>query len=101
MPISYRVIKRQLAIVGGNILEWYDYSLYGLVGTIIAKLYFPAQNYINSLILMFGVFALCNIIKPLGGFVLGRLGDRYGVKRMLTVTMLGVSISTLRGQVLT
>ena len=54
----------------GNILEWYDFSLYGYFASIISELYFPADNQTSALIKTFGIFAVGFLMRPIGAIVL-------------------------------
>lgn len=78
----------------GNILEWYDFALYGYYAAIISPLFFPAQNKTLSLISAFVVFAIGYIMRPLGAIVFGHLGDRIGRKNALSTAILLMAIPT-------
>lgn len=75
----------------GNVLEWYDFAVYGSLAPIIGKLFFPADDPVASLLAAFGVFAIGYIARPIGGIFLGHIGDRLGRKRslILSVMMMG------------
>ena len=73
-----------LAGAVGNVLEWYDFGLYGLFAPILAPLFFPAQDRIASLIGAYGGFAIGFAARPLGGVVLGHVGDRVGRRAVST-----------------
>src|SRR5208282_5525974 len=62
----------------GNLLEWYDFGLYGLLAPVLAPLFFPSIDPVAALIGAYGGFALGFMMRPLGGAVLGNLGDRIG-----------------------
>ncbi len=81
-----------LAGLVGNTLEWYDFLLYAYFAPIIAPLFFPAKTYFLSLVMVFGVFALGFLVRPIGALVIGRWGDIYGRKRALIFT---ISLMTL------
>jgi MHS family proline/betaine transporter-like MFS transporter len=76
------------AAVIGNILEWYDFSIYAFVATIIAKRFFPAGDEIAALLSTFAAFGIGFLARPLGGIVIGRLADRHGRKSALILTIL-------------
>ena len=76
------------AAVIGNILEWYDFSIYAFVATIIAKRFFPAGDEIAALLSTFAAFGIGFLARPLGGVVIGRLADRHGRKFALILTIL-------------
>jgi MHS family proline/betaine transporter-like MFS transporter len=77
----------------GNVLEWYDFGLYGFLAPIIAVTFFPADAPAVSLLAAFGVFAAGYAARPLGGAVFGWLGDKVGRKPSLiiSVTVMGVA----------
>lgn len=79
----------------GNILEWYEYALYAYFSTVISTLFFPSNDRFISIILTFSTFAVGLAARPLGGILFGYIGDRYSRKKMLTLTMLLMSIPTL------
>lgn len=74
----------------GNVMEWYDFALYGFFAPVISQLFFPSYNHTASLIATFGVFAVGFFMRPLGGVVFGWIGDRHGrdlVLKLSVVTM--------------
>src|SRR5882762_6287643 len=81
-----RTSQRRLAIAGmaGNILEWYDFSIYGFFAYAIGNNFFPSHSAATSLIDAFGVFAAGFLMRPLGALVFGHIGDHYGRQRALT-----------------
>lgn len=83
----------------GSALEYYDFALYSLASALIfGPLFFPGTNPSTGLILSFGTYFLGFAVRPLGGIIFGRLGDRLGRKFVLlaTVTLMG-GASTLIG----
>jgi MHS family proline/betaine transporter-like MFS transporter len=81
----------------GNVLEWYDFAVYGYLAPVIGTLFFPADDPFASLLSAFGVFAVGYAARPLGGAVLGEIGDRIGRKPalILSVVMMGVATSAI------
>ena len=65
----------------GNMVEWADWSIYGLTATFIAANFFPAADPTVALLQAFAVFAIGFIIRPVGSMVLGPYGDKYGPKQ--------------------
>lgn len=88
--------RTKLIIPGiiGNVLEWYDFSLYGYFAPIIAKLFFPTSNQFLSLLATFGVFAIGFLMRPLGAIIFGYYGDRAGRKKTLAVAVILMAIPT-------
>ncbi|HZD26608.1 MAG TPA: MFS transporter, partial [Alphaproteobacteria bacterium] len=89
---SKQSLSSVTAGVIGNVMEWYDFALYGYFATIIAGHFFPAQNQLVSLIQTYGVFAAGFLMRPLGAVLFGWIGDRLGRSRALylSVAMMGV-----------
>lgn len=83
-----------LTSVSGNILEWYDFALYGYFASVIAMLFFPSKNEYVSLMVTFGVFASGFIVRPFGGAFFGYIGDRYGRRAALILSILLMGIPT-------
>jgi MHS family proline/betaine transporter-like MFS transporter len=78
----------------GNVMEWYDFAVYGYFAATIGKKFFPADNPTTSLIAAFGVFAAGFLMRPLGGIVFGHIGDHVGRKAALTISVLAMAIPT-------
>jgi MHS family proline/betaine transporter-like MFS transporter len=85
------------AIVGtaiGNFMESYDFSVYSLVATILAQTFYPGNNSgAGNLIATFGTLAVAFVVRPLGGFIFGPLGDRIGRKPVLLITIALMTLS--------
>lgn len=80
--------------VVGNIMEWFDFAIYGYFAATIGRHFFPSENPTTSLIAAFGVFAAGFLMRPLGGLVFGHIGDRIGRKPALTLSVLAMAIPT-------
>jgi len=80
--------------VGGNLLEWYDFGIYGLLAPVLGSVFFPAEDRIASLIAAYGLFAVGFAMRPIGGVVLGHLGDRLGRRFVLVYSVVMMGIAT-------
>src|SRR4051812_4632309 len=69
-----RTTRTVVAGVIGNVLEWYDFALFGFFAPIISRLFFPSEDRLASLLATFGVFAIGFIMRPVGGAVFGHIG---------------------------
>lgn len=87
-------IKALFAGVSGTALQWYDFALFGYLTPIIAATYFPRDNQFVSLLSAFGVFAVGYLLAPLGSLFFGYIGDHFGRKRALTMSILAMAIPT-------
>lgn len=78
----------------GHVLERYEVTLYGYISTLIAPLFFPQEDATLSFLLGMGAFAAGYLMRPLGGFFFGYIGDIYGRRKALLSSILLVSIPT-------
>src|ERR1700749_1941327 len=79
----------------GNFMEWYDFGVYGYIATTIAQVFYPGDSVSAvHLIATFGALASAFVVRPLGGFIFGPLGDRIGRKRVLMTTILLMTLGT-------
>jgi MHS family proline/betaine transporter-like MFS transporter len=72
----------------GNVLEWFDYGIYGYFAVAISHNFFVSDNEIVALLLTFMVFGLGFVVRPIGAFIFGHLGDRLGRKDTLSITVI-------------
>ena len=79
----------------GNVLEIYDFIVYGIFAIPISKTFFPEASAQNALILTFLTFAAGFLSRPLGAFVLGRYADRCGRKKALSLTRILMALGTV------
>ncbi|MGC2941663.1 MULTISPECIES: MFS transporter [unclassified Brevibacterium] len=94
-PVSNRHLRRVVAAsFAGTVVEWFDFAIYGFMATYIARTFFDSADPVVGLLETFAVFAVAFALRPLGGVVFGRLGDRLGRKRVLVLTVLLMSGST-------
>jgi MFS transporter, MHS family, proline/betaine transporter len=89
--------KNRVTLAGaiGNLLEWYDFGLYGLLAPVLATAFFPNQNRIVSLLAVYGGFASGFAMRPIGAVVLGRLGDRVGRRFVMVVSVFLMGLATV------
>ena len=87
-----RAVRRGVvAGVVGNMLEWYDFALFGFFAQQIGAHFFPAGNPTASLLAAFGTFAAGFVMRPVGGALFGWVGDRYGRKQALIWSVLAMA----------
>lgn len=79
----------------GNIIEWYDWTIYGLLSSVFASQFFPSSDKIVALLLTLSTFALGFLMRPVGSIVLSPMADRYGRRRMLALTILLMGFGSL------
>jgi MFS transporter, MHS family, proline/betaine transporter len=88
---SFRVIATGMI---GNVLEWYDFAVYGYFAAAIGRQFFPEQDPVAQLLSAFGVFALGYLMRPVGGALIGHIGDRFGRRAALTFSVAAMAIPT-------
>lgn len=86
--------KAIMGSVVGNIMEWYDVGVYAYVAVLIGKTFLPDATPSAQTLFSLGVFAVTFVARPLGGIVLGQLGDRLGRKEILAFTLLMMAAAT-------
>jgi MHS family proline/betaine transporter-like MFS transporter len=92
-----RAASRTRTVVAGaigNVLEWYDFGLFGYFAAVIAHEFFPGENRMAGLLDTFGVFATGFLMRPLGGILFGLVGDRLGRKQALELSVVMMAVST-------
>ncbi|MFE0427299.1 MFS transporter, partial [Streptomyces sp. NPDC058953] len=79
----------------GNMVEWFDWFVYASFATYFAGAFFPEGNDTAKLMNTAGIFAVGFFMRPVGGWLLGRVGDRRGRKAALTLTVTLMSASAV------
>jgi MFS transporter, MHS family, proline/betaine transporter len=90
-PSMHRLI---VAATIGNVLEWFDFTVYAFFAVTIAEVFFPTGNPTVSLLVTFGAFGLAYFIRPLGAIVIGGYTDRAGRKAGLLLSMALMMVGT-------
>lgn len=95
--IDVRASKRSL--VGGcvgNFIEWYEFGVYGYFATIIAANFFTAEGSsdLEALVKTYASFAIAFFFRPVGAWLFGRLGDRFGRRPVLVLVLLVMALGT-------
>lgn len=89
---SYRQL---VATLSGVFLEYFDYTLYGFSAPFIAHLFFPAENSLTSLLLIWAVFGISFLVRPFGAIIFGHFADRIGRRSVLMITIVLMSLATI------
>ena len=89
-------ILRKTVLAGaiGNVLEWYDFALFGYFAPVLSRLFFPASDPSLSLIATFGVFAVGFLARPLGALLFGHWGDTRGRRAALAWSIILMALPT-------
>lgn len=89
-----RLWRSILAAAAGNVLEWYDFTVYAYMAPFIAAKFFPGDDPMAGLLAVFATFGLGFVVRPLGGILIGRLGDVRGRKAALLLTIVLMAVGT-------
>jgi MHS family proline/betaine transporter-like MFS transporter len=81
--------------MAGNMMEWYDFALYGVLAPTLGKLFFPQGNNLASILSVFGVFAAGYIMRLGGGAFFGHIADHHGrrIALLTSATLMAVTTS--------
>ncbi|TQC49846.1 MFS transporter [Rhodococcus sp. WS4] len=81
--------RAAIAALVGTVLEWYDFIVYGTAAAVVLnRLFFPSENPLVGTLAAFATYAVGFLARPIGGLILGRMGDRLGRKKVLVSTLL-------------
>jgi MHS family proline/betaine transporter-like MFS transporter len=88
---------RRTALAGliGNVMEWFDFAVYGYFASVIGAQFFPKSNPGAQLLLTFAVFGIGFVGRPIGSLVLGAVGDRIGRRPLLVLSIALMGLATL------
>jgi MHS family proline/betaine transporter-like MFS transporter len=79
----------------GNVVEWYDFAVYGYLAGVIAPVFIPADSPTAGLIATYGIFSAGFLMRPLGAVVFGWFGDRHGRARTMQISVVMMALPTL------
>lgn len=89
--------RRRVIVSGavGNIVEWFDWTIYAFFAVYFSEQFFPSSDPIASLMATFAVFAVGFVARPFGSVILGRVSDRRGRKAALALSILIMAVASL------
>jgi len=90
--------QRVMAIVGassGNLVEWFDFYIYSFLALYFSSAFFPSGNPTTQLLNTAGIFAAGFLMRPVGGWLFGRIADRYGRKNSMMISVLMMCAGSL------
>jgi MHS family proline/betaine transporter-like MFS transporter len=94
-PVRQGLGRTIIAASVGNVLEFYDFTVFGYFATQIASAFFPSSHKQLSLLLTFGTYGVSFLARPLGAAYLGSYADRRGRRASLTLSILLMTVGTL------
>lgn len=87
-------LKIVLAAITGHALEFYDFTIYAVFAVKIGELFFPNSSEFAQILSSLAVFAVGFVMRPVGGVFFGHIGDKFGRKKALTISILGMASIT-------
>lgn len=91
-----RALRAGFAALAGTSIEWYDFYVYATAAAIVfPQVFFPEVDHALGTLASFGTYAVAFFMRPLGGIIFGHIGDRFGRKPALTMTLLIMGVATV------
>src|SRR4030095_8041220 len=90
--------RRRVNLIAGTIghfVEWYDWYIYGLLAAVFSPQIFPSDSPFASLIAALLTYAIGFVIRPLSGVIVSPLADRFGRRKVLTLSISGMAVGSL------
>jgi MHS family proline/betaine transporter-like MFS transporter len=78
----------------GNLMEWYDFALYGYFASVLSELFFPSGDPAAATLATWAVFAAGFVMRPIGSAIFGYIGDRWGRRRALLISVIFMGAPT-------
>src|SRR6266436_5221342 len=96
LNISGKELRRVvIAASVGNIIEWYDFYIFGSLAAILAVKFFDKSHAVAAFLSTVAIFSVGFLIRPLSAFVIGWLGEKVGRKYIFIVTLTGMGLATV------
>src|SRR5216117_3358255 len=92
IPANFRRVIT--AASAGNVIEWYDFYIFGSLATLLAVKFFEKTHPVAALLSTIALFTAGFLVRPLGAFLFGWLGDRVGRKYTFLITLSGMGLGT-------
>ena len=92
IPKNFRTVI--MAASAGNVIEWYDFYIFGSLATILSVKFFEKSHPVAALLSTIALFTAGFLVRPLGAFVFGWLGDMVGRKYTFISTLVGMALGT-------
>src|SRR5260370_851278 len=92
IPRDFRRVIIAAAV--GNVIEWYDFYIFGSLAAILSVKFFEQTHPVAALLSTIALFTAGFLIRPLGAFLFGWLGDRVGRKKTFLITLTGMGLGT-------
>jgi MHS family proline/betaine transporter-like MFS transporter len=93
-PSEASLLRAVVSVTCGNMIEWFDFALYSSLATTLGNVFFRNDDHTTQLLSIYATFAAGFLIRPLGSFLFGPIGDRYGRRIALSLSIALMSIAT-------
>src|SRR5262249_23135303 len=95
-PAAPDAVRRRAIVAGviGNVLEWYDFAVYGFFVPTISALFFPVSGALDRDLLTYAAFGIGFLMRPLGSIIFGVYGDRVGRRNALAAVIFLMAVAT-------
>jgi MHS family proline/betaine transporter-like MFS transporter len=90
-PVTRRAIGAGMI---GNVLEWYDFAIYGFFAVEIGRQFFPNESPFAQVLATFGIFAIGYLMRPVGGVLIGHVCDHFGRRTALVASITAMAVPT-------
>src|SRR5471030_1789410 len=88
------ISRASMAIAAiSTIVEWYDFTLYLYLATVLSRVFFGGAT--GALVITLAGFAVAYLLRPLGAIFFGHVGDKFGRRRMMLLSMAGMTVAML------
>ena len=85
---SQQRIKAIIGASSGNLVEWFDFYIYSFCALYFSHAFFPSGNPTTQLLQTAGIFAAGFLMRPVGGWLFGRIADKYGRRQSMMISVL-------------
>src|ERR1700680_4116406 len=92
IPANFRRVIT--AAAGGNVIEWYDFYIFGSLAAVLSVKFFEKTHPVAALLSTIALFTAGFLVRPLGAFVFGWMGDRVGRKYILIMKLVGIVLGS-------
>src|ERR1700732_3132526 len=92
IPKDFRTVIVAASV--GNVIEWYDFYIFGSLAAVLSVKFFEQSHPVAALLSTIALFTAGFLIRPLGAFLFGWMGDRVGRKYTFLVTLSGMGLGT-------
>ena len=92
VPKNFRTVIVAASV--GNVIEWYDFYIFGSLAAVLSVKFFEKSNPVAALLSTIALFTAGFLVRPLGAFVFGWLGDKVGRKYTFLITLTGMGLGT-------